>query len=82
MYDKFKKVINRVFLFILAMPFGIPILAPFFLIYGIYLYSFPEGRNKLKKYFETFKECLKLLKNKSGRKELIQRMKFFWAGKN
>lgn len=82
MYDKFKKVINRVFLFILAMPFGIPILTPFFIIYGIYLYSFPEGRIKLKKYFKIFKECLKLLKSKSGRKELFQRIKLFWAGKN
>jgi hypothetical protein len=82
MHKKFKKVINRVFLFILAMPFGIPILAPFFIIYAIYLYTFPEGRKKLKNYFKIFIEYLKLLRNKTGRKELVQKMKLFWAGKN
>ena len=67
MNNKFKKVINRIFLFILAMPFGIPLLAPFFIIYGIYLYTFPEGREKLKNYFTNFVECLKLFQ-KSIRK--------------
>ena len=82
MNNKFKKVINRIFLFILAMPFGIPLLAPFFIIYGIYLYTFPEGREKLKNHFTIIAECLNLLKTKSGRKELILKMKLFWAGKN
>ena len=36
-YAKFKKIINRIFLFILAMPMGIPILLPFFILYAIYL---------------------------------------------
>ena len=36
-YNKSRKLINRIFLFILAMPMGIPLLLPFFLIYGSYL---------------------------------------------
>ena len=81
-YSKSKKLINRIFLFILAMPMGIPLLLPFFLIYGIYLSMSFKGRNKLKNYYLIFIYSMKLIKTKDGRRELWLNIKKFWDGKN
>ena len=81
-YSKSKKLINRIFLFILAMPMGIPLLLPFFLIYGIYLSMSFKGRNKLKNYYSIFIYSMKLIKTKDGRRELCLNIKKFWDGKN
>ncbi len=80
-YNKSRKLINRIFLFILAMPMGIPLLLPFFLIYVIYLSISLDGRNKLRNYYLVFMYSMKLIKTKDGRKELWLNIKKFWDGK-
>tara|TARA_B100000676_G_scaffold274003_1_gene293149 strand:+ start:1610 stop:1804 length:195 start_codon:yes stop_codon:yes gene_type:complete len=64
------------------MPMGIPLLLPFFLIYGIYLSSSSDGRLKLKNYYNSFRRSITLLKTKDGRKILIKELKSFWNGSN
>ena len=79
-YNKSRKLINRIFLFILAMPMGIPLLLPFFLIYGIYLSMSHEGRVKLKNYYSIFIHSINLMKTKDGRRQLWLNIKKFWDG--
>ena len=79
-YNKSRKLINRIFLFILAMPMGIPLLLPFFLIYGIYLSMSHEGRGKLKNYYSIFIHSINLMKTKDGRRQLWLNIKKFWDG--
>ena len=82
MYNKYKKFFNRIFLFIFTMPFGWFILAPFFLVYCLFLLRNSEGRLKLRGYLSTFQiVCIKALSTK-GRKELWDTFKDFWNGKN
>lgn len=81
-YAKFKKIINRIFLFILAMPMGIPILLPFFILYAIYLSFSNDGRYKLRMYYKILISSLKLCKTKEGRAKLWSDIKKFWDGKN
>jgi len=82
MYQKFKKFINRIFLLVLAAPFGFVILAPFFLLYSFYLISYEDGRRKLKNFFLLTINFLKMTRSKKGRREAWKITKNFWEGKN
>ena len=62
------------------MPMGIPLLLPFFLIYGIYLSMSNEGRCKLKNYYSIFIHSINLIKTKDGRRQLWLNIKKFWDG--
>ena len=82
MYKKFKKQINRAIIFILSLPFAIPILSPILLLYALYLSTSPEGREKLRKYYSFTLEILKNLKTSEGRSRIWKMCKDYWYGKN
>jgi hypothetical protein len=82
MYEKFKKLINRFFLFILSLPGAFIILAPIFLLYGGYLLLSSNGRRKLKKYFLSIINFLNLFKTREGRRQSWVLIKNFWNGRN
>jgi len=82
MYEKFKKLINRLFLFILSLPGAFIILAPIFLLYGGYLLLSADGRIKLKRYFLLTVNFLNLCKTREGRRQSWILIKNFWNGKN
>ena len=82
MSEKFKKTINRAIIFILSLPFAIPILSPILLLYALYLSTFPEGRAKLRRYYAFNLDIIVKLKTSKGRSEIWKMCKDYWYGKN
>lgn len=91
MSNDIRKTINRIIVFILSLPFAIPILSPIILLYFLYLSTFPEGRIKLKRYYRVissiFLLILKCFKSDSkirreARSDLWSMCKDYWNGKS
>ena len=90
MSTKIKKTVNRIIVFILSLPFAIPLLSPIILIYFLYLSTFPEGRAKLKKFYGIFIHFSRLIigcfsrnnpeKRAKSRADLWQECKNYWNG--
>jgi hypothetical protein len=92
MSTKLRKTINRIILFILSLPFAFVVLSPLLLVYGLFLMTYPEGRQKLLVYyrftinlFGLILGCLNLndkATRKKSRSELWTKCKDFWDGKS
>jgi len=90
MASKLKKTFNRIIVFILSLPFAIPLLSPIILLYFIYLSTSPEGRLKLKRYYALFIYLSGLvmgcfsrndpIKRAKSRSALWQECKNYWNG--
>ena len=87
-----KKTINRIILFILSLPFAFIVFSPLLILYGLFLFSYPEGRLKLKKFYKITTKIISLMvesvkgdsadKKKQSRSELWVMCKNYWNGKN
>lgn len=90
MASKLKKTFNRIIVFILSLPFAIPLLSPIILLYFIYLSTSAEGRLKLKRYYALFLHLSGLImgcfsrndkaKRARSRSALWQECKNYWNG--
>ena len=90
MASNLKKTLNRIIVFILSLPFAIPLLSPIILLYFIYLSTSPQGRVKLKRYYALFLHLSKLIigcfsrnnptKRAQSRSALWQECKNYWNG--
>ena len=87
-----KKILNRIFVVTLALPFAFVVFSPLLLLYGLYLLSHLEGRVKLKSYYANAIGILKLIIasvrfrdteiRSSARMDLLKKCKNYWNGKN
>mgnify|MGYP006087164233 FL=1 len=87
-----KKILNRILVVTLSLPFAFVVFSPLLLLYGLFLLSHLEGRAKLKRYYLNALGILKLIIasvrftdteiRSSARRDLLEKCKSYWNGKN
>jgi len=87
-----KKILNRILVVTLSLPFAFVVFSPLLLLYGLFLLSHLEGRVKLKSYYVDAIGILKLIIasvrfrdseiRSNARMDLLKKCKNYWNGKN